>query len=79
MDLVKNVFSSGLGMGTGVLSDTVKLVIIGGTVETARRAASNTWRGFLDSFFLTAHFTQNDRSVLTFQKHGGTPVLTGSF
>lgn len=60
MDLVKNIFSGGLGMGTGAISDTVKLVVIGGTVETARRVASSSWNSFVDSFFLTAHFTQMD-------------------
>jgi len=44
----------------GALSDTMKLVVIGGTVETARRVASSSWNTFIDSFFLTAHFTQED-------------------
>ena len=67
MELVKNIFSSGLGMGTGAISDTVvrsfntlfrlhaethflsqKLVVIGGTVETARRVASSSWNSFVD-------------------------------
>lgn len=60
MELLKGVFNTGLGMGTGAVSDTVKLVVIGGTVETARRVARSSWNSFLDSFFLTAHFTQND-------------------
>ncbi|PIL30280.1 transporter [Ganoderma sinense ZZ0214-1] len=37
-----------------------KLVVIGGTVETARRASVSAWNGFIDSFFLTAHFSQED-------------------
>ncbi|KAG6816532.1 hypothetical protein H0H87_005394 [Tephrocybe sp. NHM501043] len=37
-----------------------KLVVIGGTVETARRASVSAWNGFVDSFFLTAHFSQED-------------------
>ncbi|CCA75749.1 related to BCS1 protein precursor [Serendipita indica DSM 11827] len=76
MELLKGVFNTGLGMGTGAVSDTVKLVVIGGTVETARRVARSSWNSFLDcesdpafavyssdemtAFFLTAHFTQND-------------------
>ncbi|KAI0049157.1 hypothetical protein FA95DRAFT_951366 [Auriscalpium vulgare] len=40
--------------------DTQKLVVIGGTVETARRASVSSWNGFVDSFFLTAHFSQED-------------------
>ncbi|PVF97721.1 hypothetical protein CPB86DRAFT_412056 [Serendipita vermifera] len=55
MELLKNVISGGLGMGTGAISDTVKLVVIGGTVETARRVASSSWTSFVDS-----HFTQTD-------------------
>lgn len=35
-------------------------MVIGGTVETARRASVSAWNGFVDSFFLTAHFSQED-------------------
>jgi chaperone BCS1 len=51
---------SPLGMSTGAIQDTLKLVVIGGTVETARRASVSAWNGFVDSFFLTAHFSQDD-------------------
>ncbi|KIJ65434.1 hypothetical protein HYDPIDRAFT_110506 [Hydnomerulius pinastri MD-312] len=51
---------SPLGMNTNALQDTLKLVVIGGTVETARRASVSAWNGFVDSFFLTAHFSQED-------------------
>ncbi|KXN86211.1 putative mitochondrial chaperone BCS1-B, partial [Leucoagaricus sp. SymC.cos] len=37
-----------------------RLVVIGGTVETARRVSMSAWNGFVDSFFLTAHFSQDD-------------------
>ncbi|KAH9971839.1 P-loop containing nucleoside triphosphate hydrolase protein [Lactifluus volemus] len=37
-----------------------KLVVIGGTVDTARRASISVWNGFVDSFYLTAHFNQDD-------------------
>ncbi|KAG5641961.1 hypothetical protein DXG03_003853 [Asterophora parasitica] len=59
MDTLKNILSP-LGMNTGAIQDTLKLVVIGGTVETARRASVSAWNGFVDSFFLTAHFSQED-------------------
>ncbi|KAF9038693.1 P-loop containing nucleoside triphosphate hydrolase protein [Panaeolus papilionaceus] len=59
MDTIKNMLSP-LGMSTGAIQDTLKLVVIGGTVETARRASVSAWNGFVDSFFLTAHFSQDD-------------------
>ncbi|KAG6836692.1 hypothetical protein H0H93_004803 [Arthromyces matolae] len=59
MDALKNMLSP-LGMNTGAIQDTLKLVVIGGTVETARRASVSAWNGFIDSFFLTAHFSQED-------------------
>ncbi|GLB41535.1 putative AAA ATPase family protein [Lyophyllum shimeji] len=59
MDTLKNILSP-LGMNTGALQDTLKLVVIGGTVETARRVSVSAWNGFVDSFFLTAHFSQED-------------------
>ncbi|KAJ7272562.1 P-loop containing nucleoside triphosphate hydrolase protein [Mycena haematopus] len=51
---------SPLGVSTGALQDTLKLVVIGGTMETARRASVSAWNGFVDSFFLTAHFSEED-------------------
>ncbi|KZT41725.1 P-loop containing nucleoside triphosphate hydrolase protein [Sistotremastrum suecicum HHB10207 ss-3] len=45
---------------TSPLHDTLKLVVIGGTVETARRVSASAWNGFVDSFFLTAHFSNED-------------------
>ncbi|KIK56980.1 hypothetical protein GYMLUDRAFT_247260 [Collybiopsis luxurians FD-317 M1] len=59
MNALKNVLSP-LATNTGALQDTLKLVVIGGTVETARRASMSAWNGFIDSFFLTAHFSQED-------------------
>ncbi|KJA22832.1 hypothetical protein HYPSUDRAFT_87183 [Hypholoma sublateritium FD-334 SS-4] len=59
MDAIKSMLSP-LGMSTGAIQDTLKLVVIGGTVETARRASVSAWNGFVDSFFLTAHFSQDD-------------------
>jgi chaperone BCS1 len=59
MESLKNMLSP-LGMNTNAIQDTLKLVVIGGTVETARRASISAWNGFVDSFFLTAHFSQED-------------------
>ncbi|KAF5362116.1 hypothetical protein D9756_002135 [Leucocoprinus leucothites] len=59
MDTLMNLLSP-LTMGTGAIQDTMKLVVIGGTVETARRVSMSAWNGFVDSFFLTAHFSQDD-------------------
>ncbi|KIY51875.1 P-loop containing nucleoside triphosphate hydrolase protein [Fistulina hepatica ATCC 64428] len=60
MQAVKSLLSPVLGIGSGGIHDTLKLVVIGGTVETARRASVSAWNGFVDSFFLTAHFSQED-------------------
>ncbi|KAL0954067.1 hypothetical protein HGRIS_005218 [Hohenbuehelia grisea] len=59
MDALKNILSP-LGMNTNAIQDTLKLVVIGGTVETARRVSVSAWNGFVDSFFLTAHFSEED-------------------
>lgn len=59
MDALKTILSP-LAMNTGALQDTLRLVVIGGTVETARRASMSAWNGFVDSFFLTAHFSEDD-------------------
>jgi mitochondrial chaperone BCS1 len=40
--------------------DGMKLVVLGGTVETARRMGTRAWNHFVNSFFLTAHFTEDD-------------------
>lgn len=44
------------------LRDWLKLIVLGGAVETCRRALSFAWASFLSSFFLTAHFEENDTS-----------------
>ncbi|THG96922.1 hypothetical protein EW026_g5002 [Hermanssonia centrifuga] len=59
MNALKNLLSP-LSANTSPIHDTLKLVVIGGTVETARRASVSAWNGFVDSFFLTAHFSQED-------------------
>ncbi|KZV72259.1 P-loop containing nucleoside triphosphate hydrolase protein [Peniophora sp. CONT] len=47
-------------VNAGSLQDTMKLVVIGGTMETARRLSVSAWNGFVDSFFLTATFNSGD-------------------
>ncbi|KAI0285184.1 BCS1 N terminal-domain-containing protein [Russula brevipes] len=59
MEAVKGLFSP-LRLDASSLRDTLKLVVVGGTVETARRASISAWNGFVDSFYLTAHFSQED-------------------
>ncbi|KAG8861432.1 hypothetical protein FRB96_002881 [Tulasnella sp. 330] len=58
MDLIKGLVSP--LVNASALGDTMKLVVIGGTVETARRASMSAWHSFVDSFFLTAHFSEED-------------------
>ncbi|KAH9962650.1 P-loop containing nucleoside triphosphate hydrolase protein [Russula dissimulans] len=59
MDAIKGFFSP-LGLNTSSIQDTLKLVVIGGAAETTRRALISAWNGFVDSFYLTAHFSQKD-------------------
>ncbi|KAI0285643.1 P-loop containing nucleoside triphosphate hydrolase protein [Russula brevipes] len=59
MEAIKGILGP-LGVNTASIQDTLKLVVIGGTVETARRASISAWNGFVDSFYLTAHFSQED-------------------
>ncbi|KAG8772860.1 hypothetical protein FRC15_002429 [Serendipita sp. 397] len=51
METLSKVFSP-LSMGTSAVQDTVKLVVIGGTVETARRVSSSAWSSFIDCKYL---------------------------
>ncbi|KAI0758586.1 P-loop containing nucleoside triphosphate hydrolase protein [Irpex lacteus] len=59
MNALKSLLTP-LTSSTSPIHDTLKLVVIGSTVETARRASMSAWNGFVDSFFLTAHFSQED-------------------
>ncbi|CCM03890.1 uncharacterized protein FIBRA_06041 [Fibroporia radiculosa] len=61
MDVLKSLVQPLVGGGGGSsMIDGVKLVVLGGTVETARRMASSGWSHFINSFFLTAHFSEED-------------------
>lgn len=57
--LVQPLVGGGAGAGSGIM-DGMKLVVLGGTVETARRVSSSAWSHFVNSFFLTAHFSEED-------------------
>lgn len=61
MDALKSLVQPLVGgAGGSSVIDGMKLVVLGGTVETARRASSSAWSHFLNSFFLTAHFSEED-------------------
>ncbi|GJE89993.1 P-loop containing nucleoside triphosphate hydrolase protein [Phanerochaete sordida] len=60
MDALKSLVQPLVGGSGGSMIDGVKLVVLGGTVETARRMASSGWSHFINSFFLTAHFSEED-------------------
>jgi len=49
----------GGGSSNGMM-DGMKLVVLGGTVETARRVSSSAWSSFVNSFYLTARFSEDD-------------------
>ncbi|KAL6301727.1 P-loop containing nucleoside triphosphate hydrolase protein [Sparassis latifolia] len=59
MDTIRSLLSP-FTANTNPLQDTLKLVVIGGAVETTRRVSVSAWNGFIESFFLTAHFSQED-------------------
>ncbi|KAI5123305.1 hypothetical protein M0805_009326 [Coniferiporia weirii] len=61
MDALKSLVAPLVGgvAGNSVV-DGMKLVVLGGTVETARRISSSAWSSFVNSFFLTAHFSEED-------------------
>ncbi|KAL0957129.1 hypothetical protein HGRIS_003221 [Hohenbuehelia grisea] len=61
MDTLKSLVQPILGgAGSSSMVDGMKLVVLGGTVETARRVSSSAWSHFVNSFFLTAHFSEED-------------------
>ncbi|KAI0731641.1 hypothetical protein C8Q72DRAFT_821845 [Fomitopsis betulina] len=60
MDALRSLVQPLVGGGGGSVIDGMKLVVLGGTVETARRMASSGWSHFINSFFLTAHFSEED-------------------
>lgn len=61
MDALRSLVQPLVGAGGGSsVIDGVKLVVLGTTVETARRVSSSAWSHFVNSFFLTAHFSEED-------------------
>lgn len=61
MDALKSLVQPLVGGGGGSsVIDGMKLVVLGTTVETARRMSSSAWSHFVNSFFLTAHFSEED-------------------
>ncbi|KAI0358732.1 P-loop containing nucleoside triphosphate hydrolase protein [Trametes cingulata] len=65
MDALRSLVQPLVGGGGGSsMIDGMKLVVLGGTVETARRVASSGWYAPtshpLRPFFLTAHFSEED-------------------
>ncbi|KAL4073818.1 hypothetical protein V8B97DRAFT_1936586 [Scleroderma yunnanense] len=61
MDVLKSLVQPLVGgAGGSSVIDGMKLVVLGGTVETARRVSSSAWSHFVNSFFLTAHFSEED-------------------
>ncbi|KAF8149354.1 hypothetical protein B0H34DRAFT_802368 [Crassisporium funariophilum] len=61
MDVLKSLIQPLVGgAGGSSVVDGMKLVVLGGTVETARRVSSSAWSHFVNSFFLTAHFSEED-------------------
>jgi len=61
MDVLKSLVQPLVGSSASSgLVDGMKLVVLGGTVETARRISSTAWSHFINSFFLTASFSDED-------------------
>lgn len=61
-------------LSLSALRDWLKLIVIGGFLETGRRFLFASYQKFIDSFFITANFQQDDScygTLLTF-------VLTAS-
>lgn len=57
---VSSLVSPFVGGGSNGVMDGMKLVVLGGTVETARRVSSSAWSSFVNSFYLTAKFSEDD-------------------
>ncbi|EIM80091.1 P-loop containing nucleoside triphosphate hydrolase protein [Stereum hirsutum FP-91666 SS1] len=61
MEVFKSLVQPFVGnVASNSVVDGMKLVVLGGTVETARRVSSSAWSSFVNSFFLTAHFSEED-------------------
>ncbi|KAJ3876011.1 P-loop containing nucleoside triphosphate hydrolase protein [Lentinula edodes] len=63
MDAIRSLVQPLVGPSTASsagMIDGMKLVVLGGTVATARKMGSRAWNHFVNSFFLTAHFSEDD-------------------
>ncbi|KAJ4471204.1 hypothetical protein C8R41DRAFT_870651 [Lentinula lateritia] len=63
MDTIRSLVQPLVGPSTASsagMIDGMKLVVLGGTVATARKMGSRAWNHFVNSFFLTAHFSEDD-------------------
>ncbi|KAH7098573.1 P-loop containing nucleoside triphosphate hydrolase protein [Auriculariales sp. MPI-PUGE-AT-0066] len=49
-----------LFMAFGALREWLKMILLGGALETCRRSASTLWASIVNSFFLTAYFEDSD-------------------
>lgn len=52
------------------LRDWLKLLVIGGTIETCRRLCMQLWVSFIESFWITACFEERD---VSYSKHPISP------
>ncbi|KAJ3860406.1 P-loop containing nucleoside triphosphate hydrolase protein [Lentinula novae-zelandiae] len=63
MDTIRSLVQPLVGPSTASsagMIDGMKLVVLGGTVATARKMGSRAWSVRLTPFFLTAHFSEDD-------------------
>ncbi|KAJ3891030.1 P-loop containing nucleoside triphosphate hydrolase protein, partial [Lentinula edodes] len=63
MDAIRSLVQPLVGPSTASsagMIDGMKLVVLGGTVATARKMGSRAWLVRLTPFFLTAHFSEDD-------------------
>ncbi|KAJ3917942.1 P-loop containing nucleoside triphosphate hydrolase protein, partial [Lentinula edodes] len=63
MDTIRSLVQPLVGPSTASsagMIDGMKLVVLGGTVATARKMGSRAWLVWLTPFFLTAHFSEDD-------------------
>ena len=44
------------------LRDWLKLIVIGGAIETCRRSCMRLWSSVIESFWITASFDEHDQS-----------------
>ena len=55
-------FLPSLLLSSSALREWLKLIVIGGVLETCRRSLFTSYNKFIDSFFITANFKEDDTS-----------------